>query len=74
MDHATELDRVILQLLLRENRPIWTLDEIVREAGAEAAARDALRRLDRGGLIHYLTSDFVIASQTAHYREAVAEA
>ncbi len=65
----SHIDATILGMLLGpdDQRP-WSVDEIEREIGKEAA--DSLNRLYGGGLIHRLER-FVWASRAALMAEAV---
>ena len=59
-------DWAILELLIYpdEQRPL-SVDELIRERGSAVAAIDAISRLQRAGLIHRTTDDFVFATRAA---------
>ncbi len=59
-------DWAILELLLDpdEQRPL-SVDDLIRERGDMVAAIDAISRLQRAGLIHRTTDDFVFAARPA---------
>lgn len=57
-------ESVVLQLLLDEDHPLWTVEEIARELGHDLNAVDACNRLYAGGLLHRC-GDFVLATRAA---------
>ena len=66
------VDSAILGLLLDPDsqRP-WSVLEVAREIGDEAATADALARLTGVGLVHRLAEGFVWASRAALHAEAL---
>jgi len=59
-------DWAILELLIYpdEQRPL-SVEELIRELGDAVAAIDAISRLQRVGLIHRTTDDFIFATHAA---------
>lgn len=68
VDEDARNDWGILVLLTGDahQRP-WSVDELILERGDELAARDSISRLQRGGLIHRTSDDFVWATRAALY-------
>lgn len=54
----------VLGLLLEEDHPLWTIDEIARDLDHRIGAIDACDRLHAAGLIHRC-GDFVLATRAA---------
>lgn len=57
-------ERGVLGLLLEEDRPVWTLEEIARDIGGRLDGEDACDRLEGAGLV-IRSGDLVIASRAA---------
>ena len=57
-------DHTVLDLLVNGEFRLWSVDEIVREAGNRVAVEDAIARLFGAGLLHRLES-FVFATRAA---------
>ena len=72
MTYADHLDGLVLQALCDEPGP-WNRDELLREFDSRVHASDSLRRLIVTGLVLEMDDDFVVASATGRYANAVSE-
>jgi len=59
-----QFDQAVLGLLLTDEAPIWSRDEIVSEIGNSIAVTDSINRLAAQGLVHRLNG-FVFATRAA---------
>lgn len=62
----------MLQTVCDEPGP-WKREELLREFDSPVHASDSLRRLIAGGLVLEMADDFVVASATGRYANAVSE-
>ena len=72
MAYAGQLDGLVLQTICEEPGP-WKKEELMREFESRVDASDALRRLIGRGLVLTIGDDFVVASATGRYANAVSE-
>ena len=69
--HYEDLDGVILNLLIDCTAP-WKVAEIYREVGApEHAAKDAIGRLERAGMVNRIDGDYLSPSVSGRYAAAL---
>jgi predicted transcriptional regulator len=68
-DEPALIDAQILNLLLDnfEHRP-WSVTEVANQTNDYEAAINALRRLHRSGLIHYVENHVIATRAAAYYR------
>lgn len=69
-------DRWLLLTLLDQNDywP-WSIDELIRDRGDgdEVVVKDAVNRLQRGGLVHCTQEGLIFPTRTAIYRSELGE-
>lgn len=63
--HFDVTERDILYLLTN-GQPIWSVDDIGRDIEDDVAAEDAVRDLQRAGLVNQTTDGFVFATRAGY--------
>jgi hypothetical protein len=63
-EQDSQIDRVVMALLLDQYQGLWRADEIAREIGDDVEVEDSLARLHAAGLVHRL-EDFVFPTVAA---------